>query len=87
LAGEQTKLLEKDFAKTGRLQWKERILKPAGVEVPEYGAHLSAELRFKRPKSATADVEAIEFGAETGAMKIATRFKLKTMTYQGEVAL
>jgi hypothetical protein len=87
LASQGAKPLEKDLAKTARLVWKGQMLKPIGVEVPEYGEHLSAELRFKRSDAITPDQGIVEFRAETGPMKIATKFKLSAMTYEGRLEL
>ncbi len=87
LAAQSVKPLEKDFARTARLTSKGRTLKPASVEVPEHGAHLSAELRFRRADAITLDQGVVDFLAETGSMKIATKFRLNSMTYQGALQL
>ncbi len=88
IAAQGTKDLQKDLVKTARLLWKGgRTLKAVGTEVPEYGEHLSAELRFKRSEAVTPDQGIVEFRAETGPMKIATKFKLDAMTYEGRLKL
>jgi hypothetical protein len=87
IASQGTKPLERGFTKTGRLLSKGSLLKPIGVEVPEYGGHLSAELRFRRSDAIAADEGIVEFVAEGGPMKIATKFKLGNMSYQGRLEL
>jgi hypothetical protein len=60
---------------------------PTSAEVPEYGMHLVATLRFQRFKDLAPNEGLIELSAESGRMSIRERFKLKNMLYGGVLEL
>jgi hypothetical protein len=79
-----TKALEAELEKSAMLWCKgQRALHATSVRVPEHGYHLSAELRFPRPETIGPESGLLEFSAEAGPIKIAHKFKLKSMIYRG----
>jgi hypothetical protein len=83
-----TRRLEEQLAKTATLFLKgHRPMQAASAEVPEYGEHLLATLRFPRFEAITADDGIMEFQASAGPMKIEKKFKLKPMVYRGRLEL
>ncbi|MEP7363262.1 MAG: hypothetical protein ABI972_08400 [Acidobacteriota bacterium] len=55
--------------------------------VPEYGMHLVATLRFPRFENLAAKEGTIDLFAESGRMRIQERFKLREMVYDGRLEL
>jgi len=83
-----TRRLEEELSSSVRLSVKgHRPIRATGASVPEYGEHLSVQLRFPRDESITADDGTLEFAGAAGPMKIETRFKLKEMVYRGRLEL
>lgn len=83
-----TRRLEEELAGSAELSVRgHRTIRATRASVPEFGEHLSAELRFPRDASITPDDGALEFTAKTGAMKITTKFKLGEMVYLGRLEL
>jgi hypothetical protein len=79
-----TKALEAELEKNAMLWCKgQRPLHATSVRVPEHGYHLSAELRFPRAETIGPESGLLEFTAEAGPIKIAHKFKLKSMIYRG----
>jgi hypothetical protein len=73
---------------TARLTVRGRPPMPAtSCDVPEYGMHLVATLRFPRFKDLSAGEGQIEVVAQSRRMNIRERFKLKSMVYAGSLEL
>jgi hypothetical protein len=79
---------EAELAKSATLSLVgRRSISPASVHVPEHGMHLMATLRFPRFENLTAKDGEITVYAESGALEIEQRFRLKDMTYEGRLEL
>jgi hypothetical protein len=80
--------LEAELLQNSVLTLRSRpALKPTSCHVPEQGRHLSAELRFPRFESLSAEDGILEFAAQAGRMRISAKFRLKTMQYRGRLEL
>ena len=55
--------------------------------MPEHGTHLLGGDPFHRVSEITEDSGVLEFSAQTGAIKIEPKFKLKPMVYRGRLEL
>jgi hypothetical protein len=88
LAPHGTERLEETLARTSRLSMEgRRPAPPSAVHIPEQGYHLSAEMRFPRFDRIGPEDGSVELSAEAGPLKIARAFRLKSMVYQGRLAL
>jgi hypothetical protein len=82
------KYLEEELLRTAILEVDQRSsAAPSSVRVPEYGMHLAATLRFPRFADLTANEGVLQFSAAAGPLRIAQKFKLKEMVYEGRLEL
>jgi hypothetical protein len=88
IAGGETEGIRKQLLKSARLSPAgKRSAGPASVEVPGYGNLVTATLRFPRISDLNTEIGTIEFSAALGAARIAERFKLRSMVYEGRLEL
>ena len=79
---------EAELAKSATLSiGGRRSLSPSSVHVPEHGMYLMATLRFPRLPNLTATDGDVTIYAQSGALEIEQRFKLKEMMYEGRLEL
>jgi hypothetical protein len=80
--------LEAELLESARLTVKgRRAMRARAGYVPPHGTHLTAELRFAKEPALTEEDGVVEFFTEAGGMRIQQKFKLKEMTYQGQLSL
>ena len=60
---------------------------PASVDLPPFGATVTAAMHFPRWEDVTTDSGEVEFSADLGRAHIKETFKLKLMTYEGRLEL
>jgi hypothetical protein len=77
--------LERNLAKAKLTASNRRPLNPLSVEVPTMGAQVTAKLRFVRFENL--DPEGTIEIVIPGALPISERFKLRSMVYEGRIAL
>jgi hypothetical protein len=82
-----TSELERNLGKARLSVPAARPLGPSSVELPSIGAHVTARLKFPRPKATTPDAGAVGFFMESGSLRIDEQFKLRTMMYEGRIEL
>ena len=87
-AGRGPEEIQKQLTKSAKLFVAgRRPLSPSKVSVPTYGLQVTASLRFPRYSNLTAEEGNIEVSAEAGQVRLSERFKLRSMIYEGELAL
>ncbi|MBL8209435.1 MAG: hypothetical protein JNK87_01920 [Bryobacterales bacterium] len=65
----------------------QRSRKATAAYVPPHGTHLTAELRFPKDPLLHEDDGTVEFTAQAGNFRIAQKFALRKMIYEGQLAL
>jgi hypothetical protein len=85
---EKAKQLEEDLIRSARL-WADGsgAIRARSAHVPGHGSHLSAELLFPRSEAITVESGVLDFRAAAGPLKFETKFKPKSMMYEGRFEL
>ena len=82
------RLLQEEFAKSARLVVRGRPQAAvSSADVPEWGNHLVAALRFPRFRDLTADEGKVKLFATAGPIRIDQSFQLDEMVYHGRLEL
>ena len=88
VAGKGPEEIQKQLMRTAKLFIAgRRPLTPTKVTLPSYGLQVTASLRFPRHANVTAEEGTVEISAEAGQVRLAERFKLRSMVYEGQLEL